>query len=153
MENLDHRANAVKNGNASSYLVPTEFKAALQAKCPKCRRGNIFANSMYGFKAQKMNIHCPHCDLKFEREPGYFYVSMFVSYAFNVAQMISIAVATYVLTGNLENIWLYIFTIFPGVLLLAPFNYRYSRVVLLYWLSPGLHYDPAKSKDRPYTYS
>lgn len=87
--------------------------------------------------------------MKFEREPGYFYVAMFISYAFNVAQMITIAVATYVFTGNLENVWLYFGTIFPGIFLFAPFNYRYSRVVLLYWLTPGLHYNPAMSKDHP----
>lgn len=145
--------NIKNSSNPQTFTVPTEFNAALHAKCPKCRRGDIFANSMYGLKAQKMNVNCPHCDFKFEREPGYFYVSMFVSYAFNVAQMITIAVATYLLTGNLENIWLYLVTIFSGVFLLAPFNYRYSRVVLLYWLSPGLHYNPEKSKDKPYKYS
>lgn len=153
MENLENSKSTMDSEQKTSYIVPTEFRAALQAKCPKCRRGDIFANSMYGLKAQKMHVTCPHCDFKFEREPGYFYVSMFVSYAFNVAQMITIAVATYILTGNLENIWLYLVTIFSGVFLLAPFNYRYSRVVLLYWLSPGLHYDPAKSKDHPYKYS
>jgi uncharacterized protein (DUF983 family) len=139
----------VVNTNNMNFTVPTEFSAAMHAKCPRCRRGNMFEGPMYGLKLQKMNVNCPHCGLKFEREPGYFYVAMFVSYAMNVAQMITIAVATYVFTGNLENMWLYFATIFPGVFLLSPFNYRYSRVVLLFWLTPGLHYNPEMSKDNP----
>lgn len=118
------------------------FSAALHAKCPRCRKGEMFATPMYSFKQQKMNTHCPHCNMKFEKEPGYFYVAMFVSYAFNVTQMIAIAIATYLIVGNLENPYLYMATLFSGILLLAPFNYRYSIVILLYWLTPGLHFNP-----------
>jgi hypothetical protein len=39
---------------------------------------------------------------------------------------------------------LYMAVIFPFVFILAPFNYRYSRIILLYWLTPGLNYDPNK---------
>lgn len=95
-----------------------------------------------------MNDRCPHCGLKFEREPGYFYVAMFISYAMNVAQMITIAVITYFITGNLENPYLYMIVIFSGILLCSPFNYRYSRVILLYWLTPGLHYIKDINRER-----
>jgi len=95
-----------------------------------------------------MNQVCKVCDLKFEREPGYFYVAMFVSYAMSVAEIISIGVAASVFGLELtyENIYYYILVIFSGVLVCSPFNYRYSRLVLLYWLSPGLHYDPFRIK-------
>jgi len=122
------------------------FSALWLAKCPRCRRGNVFTNRMYGFKAQKINEYCPHCGLKFEREPGFFYVAMFVSYALNVAQMIALCLATYLVTGNMESPWLYISVVLAGVFLFAPFNYRYSRIALLYWLTPGLRYEPDRSK-------
>jgi len=94
-----------------------------------------------------MNEFCPHCGLKFEREPGYFYVAMFVSYAMNVAEMITAGVAAYIfgLTLDYDNLWYFIAVLFVTTVLFAPFNYRYSRMVLLYWLSPNLNYDPAKS--------
>jgi uncharacterized protein (DUF983 family) len=120
--------------------------AALQAKCPKCRRGNMFANSMYGFSSQKMNKQCAHCGFTFEIELGYFYVAMFVSYAFNVAQMVAMAVGIYVLTGS-NNPWVYVIALLGVSVILSPFNFRYSRVVLLYWLTPGIHYDPNRSRD------
>ncbi len=120
--------------------------AAVNAKCPKCRRGDMFANGMYSLSSQKMNETCPHCGFKFEIEPGYFYVAMFVSYAFNVAQMVTLAVALYILTGS-NNPWVYVIVLLSSAVLLSPFNFRYSRVVLLYWLTPGVHYDPNRSRD------
>ncbi len=122
----------------------TKFQAVLKCKCPRCRKGDIFEGSAYAFKLQKTNIYCPYCNLKFEREPGFFYVAMFVSYAMNVAEIITIGVASYVLGLPLiyENLWYYVGLILFGVLLLSPINYRYSRVILLHWLTPGLHYIP-----------
>lgn len=119
--------------------------ALVHAKCPRCRRGDMFMTSMYGFKSQKMYTYCPHCNLKYERELGYFYVAMFISYALNVAQMIIAGVLTYFITGNTESPWLYMATIFPIVFILAPFNFRYSRVLLLHYMTPGLNYIPEMS--------
>ncbi len=110
--------------------------AMLHAKCPRCRKGNMFANSMYGFHTQKMHEYCPYCGFVFEQEPGYFYVAMYASYALNVAEIVATVIATYFFTGNTTSPWLYIFVIFGMTLILAPFNFRYSRVMLLYWLSP-----------------
>lgn len=123
--------------------IPSQFKAALHARCPRCHTGHMFSTPMYSFSGQKMHDKCPHCNLTFEREPGYFYVAMFVSYAMNVAQMVTFAVATYMLSGS-EAPWLYISILLGAAVLLSPFNFRYSRVVLLYWLTPGLHFDSSK---------
>lgn len=133
------------NRNNKKYI--SQWYGFTHAKCPRCRVGQVYNGPAYGFKIQKMNEFCPHCGLKFEREPGYFYVAMFVSYAMNVAEMITVAVAAYVLGLELtfENVWLFIGILFTTTLLFSPFNYRYSRMILLYWLSPGLHYEPWRS--------
>lgn len=133
--------------SSNSTKSPSVLSAAINSKCPRCRRGELFSTSLYGLKLQKMNDSCPHCNLKFEREPGYFYVAMFISYAMNVIEMLIAAILTYLITGNLENPILYICVIFPVIFLLSPVNYRYSRVILLYWLTPGLHYNPSTSED------
>ena len=130
-------------------VAPSEFKAALHAKCPKCRTGNMFTGPMYSFGMQKMNTACPYCNFTFEIEPGYFYVAMFVSYGMVVAEMVTLAVGTYLLTSS-ESPWLYLGVLLGVALLLSPFNYRYSRVILLFWLTPNLHYDPKKS-DKPFS--
>lgn len=122
----------------------SKIQAVIQCKCPRCRKGPIFSGPIYTFKGQVTNEYCSECHLRFEREPGYFYVSMFISYAMNVAEMITICVGAYILGAKLtfENLWLYIGIIIAAVILFAPFNYRYSRVMLLHWLTPGLGYRP-----------
>ncbi|WP_342633825.1 DUF983 domain-containing protein [Mucilaginibacter celer] len=122
------------------------WPALVNAKCPRCRRGDMFANQMYGFHGQVMLKKCSHCDLTYEIEPGYFYVAMLISYAMNVAEMVTLAVAISVLTGS-QNPWLYVIIILSIALMLSPFNFRYSRIILLYWLTPGLSYRPEMSAD------
>lgn len=117
-----------------------QITAMLHAKCPRCRRGDLFKTSMYGFKSQKMFEHCDHCNMRYEIEPGYFYAAMYVSYAINVALAVAVGIATYVFTQEQESPWIYVTTILLASFLIAPLNFRYSRVILLYWLSPKVNY-------------
>lgn len=126
----------------TQYIIPSEFKSAVDGKCPRCRIGDMFEGPLFSFGSRKMRTHCPHCQLKFEKEPGYFYVAMYVSYAFVVAELVAACVATYVITGALESPWVYLFAALAATFLMAPFNYRYSRVVLLYWMTPQFKYRP-----------
>ncbi|HAL81395.1 MAG TPA: DUF983 domain-containing protein [Mucilaginibacter sp.] len=122
------------------------WPAIVKAKCPKCRVGNIYATPIYSIFGQKIHTTCPHCGMVYEREPGYFYAAMYISYAFVVAELVTLAVGTSILTGS-HNPWLYTLILLSVVGLLAPFNLRYSRVLLLHWLTPGIHYDHELSKD------
>jgi len=107
----------------------------------------MFSTPMYTLGGQKMNKQCPHCDFTFEIEPGYFYVAMFVSYAMNVAEMVTVAVGDSILTGSTSP-WLYVSLLLGVCLVLSPFHFRYSRVILLYWLTPGLHFDRERVNGR-----
>lgn len=126
---------------------PGELKSALLAKCPRCRTGDIFTRKLFSIRSQKVHEYCPHCHLRFEREPGYFYVAMYVSYVFVVAELVSFCVLTYLITGYLDGPWPYIGVALAVGILFAPVNFRYSRVVLLYWLTSGLKYDPKFRKE------
>jgi hypothetical protein len=122
------------------------WRALVHAKCPRYRRGDMFENRMYGLHSQSMLKICAHCSLTYEIELGYFYVAMLVSYAMNVAEMITLAVAIFVLSGS-QNPWLYTIIILSVAFLLSPFNFRYSRVILLFWSTPRLYYHPGLSED------
>lgn len=137
----------METNQKNKKLYISQWHAFANAKCPRCRTGKVFSGPVYGFKLQKMNEFCPHCNLKFEREPGYFYVAMFVSYAMNVIEMISASIIAYMLGLQLDyaNLWYFVIILFGTTILFSPFNYRYSRIILLYWLSPGLHYEPERS--------
>lgn len=123
------------------YQIPSEFQSAIAGKCPRCRKGDMFRGPLLSFGPKKMYANCPHCGMKFEKEPGYFYVAMFISYAFVVAQLVTACVAAYILTGNLESPWPYLFVSFVTAIVFAPFNYRYSRIVLLYWMTPQFKFN------------
>lgn len=120
--------------------------ALVNAKCARCRKGDMYKPGLF---SQKMHERCASCDLFFERHPGYFYVSMFVSYALAVAEIVTFSVATYVLSGGSENVYLYLAVILSAVVLLAPFNYKFSRVLHMHFLDPGLKYVPDFHKKQP----
>ncbi|WP_017257053.1 DUF983 domain-containing protein [Pedobacter arcticus] len=116
------------------------LQAIVNAKCPRCRRGDLFMNTMYGLSSQKMHVNCPKCNLKYELEPGYFYAAMYISYSINVAVAVIVGVLTYIISGETESPWIYVGTIFLFSLVLAPFNFRYSRVILLHLMSSRIKY-------------
>ncbi|HVW96553.1 MAG TPA: hypothetical protein VHA56_11350 [Mucilaginibacter sp.] len=121
--------------------------AMLRCKCPRCRRGNMFSGGFYSFFSNKIYERCPHCNLHFEIEPGYFYAAMYLSYALNVLEGFIIVALTWLITRNGDSPWLYAGTIIAGLFLLAPVNFRYGRVLLLYWFSPKINYQPHLDND------
>ncbi len=77
-----------------------------------------------------MHERCPVCDLRFEREQGYFLGAMYVSYALGLAVLGSLVILTWWLVG-LENPW----NLAPSVvifLLFVPAIFRYSRVIWMH---------------------
>lgn len=125
----------------------TKTYALLTGKCPRCRRGKIFHGAMYGLSAYKMNETCPHCGFRFEIEPGYFYAAMYVSYAMVVAELVISGVLTFYLTNGSESPLLYIGVLIGIIVLLSPFNFRYSRIILLHRLTPRIKYNQDLDKD------
>lgn len=125
----------------------SRFSAVVKSKCPRCREGNMFEGAAYGLKKQKMNEFCPHCGFQFEIEPGYFYAAMYVSYALSVAQVVTLALATAFFT-NSESPWVYVAVLFAAIIIFAPFNLRYSRLILLHYLSPKVSYNPKYNRGK-----
>jgi uncharacterized protein (DUF983 family) len=69
---------------------PSALVGILRQRCPRCRAGRIFRGSIVrGFP--KMYERCEICNLKFEREPGYFLGAMYVSYGLALATIAMIA--------------------------------------------------------------
>lgn len=128
-------------------MALSKIAAVVHSKCPRCRTGNMFEGMVYGLKKQKMNEHCPHCNFKFEIEPGYFYAAMYVSYAFSVAQIVTLSLITAYFTES-ESPWLYLAVLFVAIFAFAPFNLRYSRLVLLHYLSPKVKFNPVLAEQK-----
>lgn len=127
----------------------SKLYALIHAKCPYCRRGDVFTGTMYGFNIQRTKEVCGHCGGRIEIEPGYFYAAMYVSYAMNVAEMLGVSILVYLFVGGLsdDNYLYYLISIFGACFILSPLNYRYSRLILLHVLSPNIKYKPHYDKE------
>jgi len=114
--------------------------AIFKCKCPRCRQGNLFQHSWHKLhKFDKMHTNCPHCGLRYQVEPGFFFGAMYISYAFSIAILVSIAVSINLLWADAPT-YVFIVAAISLVLLTWPFSYRYSRTLYLYWFG-GVQYD------------
>src|SRR3954468_14694824 len=78
---------------------PSTFQSIVQQRCPRCRVGKIFRNSIFKiYRWPKMYEHCPECGLKFEREGGYFLGAMYISYVLGVVSVALIAAGFWAVT-------------------------------------------------------
>lgn len=114
----------------------------LRQRCPRCRTGRIFSGSVFvGFP--KMHERCPACDLRFEREAGYFLGAMYISYILGVGIIILIAALLWAVTGW----WVTKSTLWAIVLFLplAPAITYFSRVL---WIYLDQSFDPDRGAPR-----
>ncbi|MCH2193072.1 DUF983 domain-containing protein [Kordia sp.] len=101
--------------------------------CPNCRKGKVFKEKggFFKLKLPKMHEKCTVCDYKFEKEPGYFYGAMYVSYMLTVGEAIGLyLLLSYVFQfGDNFQIFLMIAVAMIG---LSFFNMRISRIIWMY---------------------
>jgi len=115
---------------------PSTLRSILKQRCPRCRIGGIFHYSIFrGFP--KMCERCSICDLKFEREPGYFLGAMYFSFAMGVLVMAPIAVSLWALTG-----WGITKVIICSVVLFLPFAPTITLFARVLWIYLDQTVDP-----------
>ena len=86
-----------------------------------------------------MNDRCQVCEAGFEPEPGFYFGSMFITYAFNVILLVVTGVTLYYFLDLPEVIYLILIVLLAVALM--PFSFRLSRSLWLYWFG-GLKYKP-----------
>ncbi|MGB1004441.1 MAG: DUF983 domain-containing protein [Salibacteraceae bacterium] len=113
--------------------------SVVKGKCPKCRKGNMFIDpNPYKFsKIFMMPENCECCGLKFNREPGFFYGSMYVGYGLSIAYLVAVYVAMVVLLNEFE-IEAYLLLGIGSLVVLTPVIFRLSRSI---WLFMFTKYD------------
>lgn len=106
--------------------------AALRQRCPRCCRGRIFASGV------RMNEECPVCGLRFGRESGYFFGSMYVSYLLSIPALGLLTVAGHLLFPQISLVAIVLLAA-AAALPLVPVLFRYSRVLWIHfdrWADP-----------------
>ncbi|MBP6334041.1 MAG: DUF983 domain-containing protein [Bacteroidia bacterium] len=108
-------------------------------KCPRCHQETVFEKANpYNLKFMfRMKPVCAHCEERYEKEPGYFYGAMYVSYALTSLFFIILFLLD-IFFFHLGTQLLFI--LIPGILLISPITFRWSRLI---WLNMFIKYNPA----------
>lgn len=118
--------------------VPEVAYSTLTNTCPHCHKGKVFKSSNpYNFKhIFHMNDSCEVCGEHYQREPGFFFGAMYVSYALMSGWLI--------ITFLIDLIWLHLppMTLALGItgsmVLVTPLFYHWSRLI---WLNFFIRFD------------
>ena len=106
--------------------------AVLEGNCPRCRTGKMFVAPVYKLsKFHVMHEQCGHCGLRYQREPGFFYVAMYVSYAISVAILLVTTFLLYHLAND-PALNINIITVSIVSAVTYPINFRISRIIFLH---------------------
>ena len=105
--------------NSRLYSIPFN-------KCPRCHEGDFFVTtSAFSRHFDDMHARCPHCGLNFTPEPGFYWASMFVSYAlFTIWTLATFFVMVIWLNVDLTY---YLVGLTSTLLLLTPYFFRVAR--------------------------
>jgi len=113
----------------------------LSGKCPQCRSGKIFKGGLFSKHFKDVHTHCPHCNVKFEQEPGFFWGAMYFSYALIVGLLIVLSVVMFTLFEDPSLVLLS--SVIIGISVpLTPLTMRLSRLLLIYLASPYRKFKP-----------
>lgn len=130
--------------NEATVKKPSQLISICKTKCPRCRQGDMFANSnpYHLSQTMKMNETCSECGQAFDLEVGFYYGTSYVSYALAVAVSAATIVIWWMTIGlSVNDNRLLYWMIVNGIILigLQPIFMRWARTI---WLSFFVHYDP-----------
>ncbi len=109
----------------------TKLYSILNNKCPKCHTGDFFVyRNPFNLKNFiKMHDTCPHCHETFNKEVGFYYGAMYVSYGLNIALGVGLFLLLVVLFKL--DLLVFLFMFFGSVLVLFPWIMRISRLTYI----------------------
>jgi uncharacterized protein (DUF983 family) len=117
--------------------------AIFRQRCPRCRQGRIFVHSIFrGFP--RMCQRCPICDLKFQREEGYFLGAMYISFGLALVIIALIAALLWAITG-----WWITKDVIWAVVLFLPLAPSISLLARVLWIYLDQTFDPEAPPPAP----
>lgn len=113
-------------------MIAMDVLNILKGKCPRCKEGEVFEQKehFWSIGIPEMKSRCEKCNFKFEREPGFFFGAMFVSYALAVSQFVAFFVIMHFIFG-VSLLYTFFGIIFIAILL-SGFNFKTSRLIWIY---------------------
>jgi uncharacterized protein (DUF983 family) len=105
----------------------------LLCTCPRCGEERVFKYSPFNLRRfAETKDKCNTCGLDYIPETGFFFGSMYWSYAILVALIVTESVVLSIF--DLFDYALYVIPL--SIIVLLPFIFRYSRMLMLYVVYP-----------------
>lgn len=116
-------------------------------RCPRCHQGPVFKSANPYALGQMFELHetCSCCQLKYQKEPSFFYGAMYVSYALTSGWFIVWYVLYLTVLQNLDTMT-FALMMAGSVILLSPLTLRWSRLI---WLNFFFKYQKHVSTLKP----
>jgi uncharacterized protein (DUF983 family) len=107
----------------------SKMYSILHFKCPECHEGDFFESHPYNLKKTgNTTVTCSECGMKYEKEIGFYYGAMYISYAFGVALFVTFWVLHSWFFSS-YSVWWLIGIITVASVLLGPLMYHTSKIV------------------------
>lgn len=114
----------------------TLLSRAVRLKCPQCGESKMFHHWVL------MHPACPHCGLKYEREPGYFLGSIYFNYGLT-ALTTTIAYIVFHFVLEYPNLWV----VPPLLVFCITFPILFFPFARAYWLAMDLSFDAVNDEE------
>jgi uncharacterized protein (DUF983 family) len=98
--------------------------AILRLRCPHCLEGQVFSGLLAMYET------CPNCGIEYEREHGFFMMSIFFGYVLGFLVALPVTVFLYMLQAPLY--W-YPIGLALALIPLSPLIFRYARVLWMHF--------------------
>ena len=106
--------------------------------CPRCRTGKIFRRSVW--LVPPMFERCPYCDLKYDREPGYFLGAMYIGYGLGVAVISAFSALIWEILK-----WPLVKSVVGGIVLFLPLAPVLTWMARVLWIYMDQAIDPDRT--------
>lgn len=116
----------------------SKLYSIFKMKCPRCQEGDFFVSNPYDLKkAGDIHKTCSNCNLKYSKEPGFYYGAMYVSYALGVALFVTLWTSFNLFFPNVST-GIQITSIIATTILLTPYLYALSKII---WANIFIKYE------------
>lgn len=131
---------ALNNSYMSRSKPPSIYRSILGLKCPRCRKGNLFIKKglVVYKKMLDMEPKCPHCNLNYEIEPGFWLGALWTSYPIVVLIELPFLITALLVDGI--GMWLSFLGLVLAFFITWPLMLRLGRSL---WIHLNIRYDKA----------
>lgn len=116
----------------------SKLYSIFRMKCPRCQEGEFFISHPYDIKnAGNIHEHCSKCNLKYEKELGFYQGAMYVSYALGVALFVTLWVSFNLFFPSTST-GMQVTIVAVASVILTPYMYALSKII---WANLFISYD------------